>query len=210
MCWPQVPLHLAKAIATLMASASTAPHAADLSQHLTALLAALEPLLPELRLTDDQSLRHTQPGSSLAIATQLSTSGLLEQLPAALKQAQQQLAQAHACSQDMQPGGSGPAQAHLLALCTQLISFWPGGALDSKTLGPCLVPAADLALASLQYVTRQAGRCSSSSSTDSPSSRTGSASSSSTPCAGLAVLGRSVGCLCGAVWRSVCADVFEP
>jgi len=144
----------------------------------------LEPgLAIDLRSTDQYSM----PGNALTIATQLATSGLLQQLPAALKQAQQQLRKldptgwcgndCHLCINSKRAGealagmlgpsvtndqagtSSGskqPLQAVLLESCSQLVSFWPGGALSSAALGPSLVPMAQLALSTLQYTTQQA------------------------------------------------------
>lgn len=163
----QVPASLAEAISTLMATPSTLNAAAALSQQLAALLAVLEPALHLLRPPDQTAKRKQQPGNSRIIAKQLSASGLMQQLPAALQQAQQQL-------QKLQLGGTSggagnstaaeaaPWQAGLLGLCAQLISFWPKGALQSAALGPSLVAAAELALASLQYACKYTSQHSSS------------------------------------------------
>ena len=50
-------------------------------------------------------------------------------------------------------------QTTLLKACTELLTSWPGslGAVGSAAVGPTLIPAAQLALSSLQYVCRQAG-----------------------------------------------------
>jgi hypothetical protein len=171
-----VPESLAEAISTLLATHSTSHAAAALSQQLSTLLAAQEPALPLLRPPEQTARRRQQPGNGRTIAKQLSASGLMQQLPAALQQAQQQL-------QKLQPGGTSsraanstddaaPAAVHLqaglLALCGQLISFWPKGALESAALGPSLVPAAELALASLQYACKHTSQHSSSSSSAPP------------------------------------------
>jgi hypothetical protein len=194
---PQVPENIAEAISTLLATPSTFHTAAALSQQLSTLLAALEPALPLLHPPEQTARRRQQPGNDRTIAKQLSASGLMQQLPSALQQAQQQL-------QKLQPPVTSSAanstadaaaakgvllQAGLLGLCAQLMSFWPKGALQSAALGPSLVPAAELALASLQYACKHTCQHSSSSSVPPPHA--------------LAALGKaalSVCCmLCGAV-----------
>lgn len=89
MChlYVQVPAHLAQALSSLLSTPSTLTAAAQLSKHLTKLLQALEPLFPELRTTSsanpEPTLQQNTTGNSLAIAKQLSGSGLLKQLRAA-------------------------------------------------------------------------------------------------------------------------------
>lgn len=165
----QVPLHLAQAISALLTSPSTAHAAAALSKQLSTLLAALEPALLALRPPGIADKHSKLPGSGLAMAAQLSVSGLLQQLPAALQHARKQLELLQrtpdaSCDTSASPSGAAAdaaaagedieLQANLLGLCAQLISFWPKGALESSVLGPSLIPAAELALASLQCASK--------------------------------------------------------
>jgi len=170
---------MAKAVACLLPLSATFHTAVELLHNLSDLIGMLEPGSPaDMPITD----QYSTPGNALTIATQLATSGLLQQLPAALKQAQQQLHEleplgwcggpCYHCSTnkrtmevflpstggqvDPSSAGRQPLQAQLLESCSKLLSFWPGGALSSAALGPSFVPMAQLALSSLQHTTQQA------------------------------------------------------
>jgi len=166
---------MAKAAACLLPVSFTFHMAVEILHDLAELISMLEPGLHyTIRSTDQYSM----PGNALTIATQLTASGLLQQLPAAVVQAEQQLQKleptgwcggpCHFCVKgkraagripdfsDPSSAGRYPLQAFLLEFCSKLVSFWPGGALSSTALGPSLVPMAQLALSSLQYTTQQA------------------------------------------------------
>jgi len=142
---------------------------------LTELLFFLVPTVPGHpdNPSPDSTAHRSTLSTAASIATQLSSSGLLQQLPAMLQRGQQQLSALDAfgycgvpecryCSRDRNTtSGMGltnaalnPVQAHLLDFCSQVINMWPGGALSSAAVGPLLVPAAELALGSLQTATR--------------------------------------------------------
>lgn len=167
----QVPFHMAKGISYLLLEQCTFhiglevlkvfrscwptwhPHSlARAAQHLTA--------------------QHSTLSTAVSVAAQLSSSGLLQQLPSVLQRAQQQLSSLDAfgycgvecefCSTEKAvSGGHGvavaalaPPQARLLGFCSHVIKMWPGGPLSSVAVGPILVPAAELAVCSLQTATR--------------------------------------------------------
>jgi hypothetical protein len=179
----QIPLYQCKAIAALLPDPLMLHVAAELLNHLTTLLDAL-------RFQCDAEDPSTT-GFALAISTQVAASGLLQQqLPAALKTAQQQLQSLKPsgwcgnpcpfCQQGVDKlqelglqladmGAHSPQHA-LLELCSKLLAFWPGslGACGSAAVGPILLPTAEFALSSLQYVCRQAGQLHTSSSSSPP------------------------------------------
>ena len=165
----QIPLHLSKAVALLLPIPFTFHMAVELLRHLGILISVLQ----SVHAAADPST----PRRALTVSTQIAASGLLQQLPAALKSAQQQLRQLqpqgwcgvechfcmkglrHAPKMGVTEAGTMALQTTLLQACTQLLDFWPGtlGALGSAAVGPTLIPAAQLAISSLQYACRQAG-----------------------------------------------------
>jgi hypothetical protein len=169
----QVPLHMCKAVAALLPNPFTYHIAVELLNHLPFLVQAAS----SVQHNNDAAGRSTT-SLTLAINTQIAASGLLQQLPAALTTARQQLQQlnplgwcgapCHFCKRGLDsckdlgltnPGAHSP-QHTLLEVCCCLVDFWPGslGALGSSSMAPALLPAAKLALSSLQYVCRQAGQ----------------------------------------------------
>jgi hypothetical protein len=165
----QIPLHLSRAVALLLPIPSTFHVTVMLLYHLSQLLSTVQ--------SDSAAADSSTPRRHLAMSTQIAASGLLQQLPAALQTAQQQLQKlqphgwcgtaCHYCKENLSDAlemgvsdpGTEAVQTNLLQAYTSLLEFWPGslGALGSAAVGPTLIPAAQLALSSLQYVCRTAG-----------------------------------------------------
>jgi hypothetical protein len=78
-------LHLSKAVALLLAIPFTFHMAVELLEHLSLLLRVVQ--------SEDAAADPSTPRRALASSTQIAASGLLQQLPAALQTAQQQLLQ---------------------------------------------------------------------------------------------------------------------
>jgi len=169
----QVPFHMAKGVSYLLLEQCTFHIGMELLKVLQKLLAHLTPSLPgQGSSPPDSTAHHSTLSTAVSVAAQLSSSGLLQQLPSVLQRAQQQLASLDAvgycgvecefCSTEKAvSGGHGvacaalaPPQARLLGFCSHVINMWPGGPLSSVAVGPILVPAAELAVCSLQTVTR--------------------------------------------------------
>jgi hypothetical protein len=191
---------MCKAVAALLPIPLTFHMATELLHHLTMLIRAVQ--------YESDPDDPNRPVLLTAISTQIAASGLLQQLPDALKTAQKQLqvlkptgwcgGRCHFCEKHVRHAlglglvdtGSRPLQYTLLDLCNELLAIWPGalGVLGSTAAAPILLPAAKLALSSLQYVCRQTGQL--------------HTSSSSSPPEALVELGRAALDTCAALTRT--------
>jgi hypothetical protein len=127
-------LHLSKAVALLLPIPFTFHMATELLRHLT-----LHAAQSEAAAADPST-----PRTILKISTQIAASGLLQQLPAALQTAQQQLQRVkpqgwcgtacHFCQQvlrgaremDVADPETDTVQDTLLQAYSELLAFWPG------------------------------------------------------------------------------------
>lgn len=166
----KLPLHLAKAISCLLLIPEVHHVGAELCRHLSGLLAWLG------KPSGTTAGAPPPPAAAQRIvitaATQIAASGLLQQLPEALLQAEQRLQRmsphGHCdsipckyCLRDcLMPPGSGmayvqPPATALLNPTTVLLAFWPGSVANSAAVGPLFIPAAQTALSTIQHASRR-------------------------------------------------------